>query len=336
MKQSVFDGHNDILLRLWLAGDHDGTSFIEGRDDTHIDAPRAKKGGFCGGFFAVFVPSGEGLNTEPITYEAALPKAEAMIEILASLSQNHPKIITQCTNVAEIKSAIAKGRIAAVLHLEGAEAIAPDLSNLEAFYTKGLRSLGVVWSRSNDFGEGVPFDFPGSPNQGGGLTDKGIALVKACEQLGIMIDLSHLNEAGMRDIAKISGKPLIATHSNAHALCASPRNLTDWQLKCIAESGGLVGVNFASGFLREDGKKTSATPLEEIIRHIDYLLKYLGEDGVAIGSDFDGAVIPSAIGDCRGLPSLVDGMAKAGYGAELIEKICRDNWLAQIAKQLSG
>ena len=332
----VFDGHNDILLRLWLADDLQGKGFIEGRNTTHIDAPRAKKGGFCGGFFAVFVPSGEGLNTEPITHETALPKAEAMIDILASLSQNHPKIITQCTSVNEIKSAIAKDTIAAVLHLEGAEAIAPDLSNLETFYQKGLRSIGVVWSRSNDFGEGVPFDFPGSPNQGSGLTDKGIALVKACEQLGIMIDLSHLNEAGMRDVAKISGKSLIATHSNAHALCESPRNLTDWQLGCIAESGGLVGVNFASGFLREDGKKTSDTPLEEIIRHLDYLLKYLGEDGVALGSDFDGAVIPSAIGDCSGLPSLVEGMRESGYGTELIEKICRDNWLSQIAKQLSG
>ena len=229
---------------------------------------------------------------------------------------------------------MAAGIMAAVLHIEGAEAIAPDLSNLDHYYQQGLRSIGPVWSRSNVFGHGVPFDFPSSPDQGTGLTQAGKNLIRACDEMGIMIDLSHLNEAGFWNIASLTSRPLIATHSNAHALSPSPRNLTDQQLAAIAESGGLVGLNFASGFLREDGEKTADTALEVMIRHLDHLLDHLGEDGVALGSDFDGAVIPKAIGTAAGLPNLITAMTDAGYGKALITKICHQNWLNMIAKQI--
>jgi len=229
---------------------------------------------------------------------------------------------------------MAAGIMAAVLHIEGAEAIAPDLSNLDHYYQQGLRSIGPVWSRSNAFGHGVPFDFPGSPDQGTALTQAGKNLILACDEMGIMIDLSHLNEAGFWNIASLTSRPLIATHSNAHALSPSPRNLTDQQLVAIAESGGLVGLNFASGFLREDGEKTADTALEVMIRHLDHLLDHLGEDGVALGSDFDGAVIPKAIGTAAGLPNLITAMTDAGYGKALIAKICHQNWLNMIAKQI--
>src|SRR5919202_1128991 len=129
---------------------------------------------------------------------------------------------------------------------------AAELDALEVFYQAGLRSLGPVWSRPTAFGHGVPFAFPRSPDTGAGLTDAGKELVRACNRLGIMIDLSHLNEQGFWDVAGLSDAPLVATHSNAHALCPSTRNLTDEQLGAIAGSGGLVGVNFAVSFLRED------------------------------------------------------------------------------------
>ena len=334
----IFDGHNDILLRLWMNGDAEGKGFVEGMD-THIDANKAKAGGLAGGFFAIFTPqqnaSGEAiLGTDPITMATAQHATDAMIATFQSLCRAHPQIIRQCHNKEDIEAAMAAGIMAAVLHIEGAEAIAPDLSNLDHYYQQGLRSIGPVWSRSNVFGHGVSFDFPGSPDQGTGLTQAGKNLICACDEMGIMIDLSHLNEAGFWNIASLTSRPLIATHSNAHALSPSPRNLTDQQLAAIAESGGLVGLNFASGFLREDGEKTIDTALEVMIRHLDHLLDHLGEDGVALGSDFDGAVIPKAIGTAAGLPNLITAMTDAGYGKALIAKICHQNWLNMIAKQI--
>ncbi len=334
----VFDGHNDTLLRLWLADDAAGTGFTEGRDDTHIDAIRARKGGLMGGFFAIFVPTG-GKNTSilrkgELDQKGAETATGEMISILDAISTQHPDLLRQCRGHDDILRAQGADAMAAILHFEGAEAILPDLSNLEEYYRLGLRSIGPVWSRSNAFGHGVPMSFPGSPDQGDGLTGAGKELVRACDQLGIMLDLSHLNAAGMRDIAAISTRPLIATHSNCHALSASPRNLTAWQLDAIVESGGLVGLNFASGFLREDGRKSRDTDIDIMIRHLDALLDSLGEEGVALGSDFDGAIIPSAIGDCTGLPRLVAAMEKAGYGDELISSICSTNWLRQIKVQI--
>jgi len=337
--QLVFDGHNDILLRLWLAGDKSGKGFLNGMEGTHIDAPRAREGGLAGGFFAIFAPATNGageaiLSTNPIDQEIARTATLEMAQIFRHLTDQNHEVIRRCLDAAGVEDAMEDGAIAAILHLEGAEAIAADLSFLDDLYDHGLRSIGPLWSRPNIFGLGVPFTFPGSPDQGGGLTDIGKDLVRACNQRRIMMDLSHLNEAGFWDVAALSDKPLVATHSNAHAICPSPRNLTDRQLAAIAESGGIVGLNFASGFLREDGQKDQATPLSLLIRHLDHLIGILGDGGVALGSDFDGAIIPAQIGDCTGLPRLVHAMEEAGFGETLIDRICRRNWVDHIRVQI--
>jgi membrane dipeptidase len=217
--------------------------------------------------------------------------------------------------------------LACVMHIEGAEAIDPDFRMLDVLHAAGLRSLGIVWSRPNIFGYGVPFTFPGSPDTGPGLTDLGKDLVRACNRLRIMIDLSHLNEKGFWDVAATTSAPLVATHSNVHAICPTPRNLTDRQLDAIRESGGVVGLNYAAAFLRPDGAMNADTDLEVMLRHLDAMIERLGEDGVALGSDFDGAVIPKAIGDAAGLPNLVAAMRRHGYGAPLVRKITSANWL---------
>jgi membrane dipeptidase len=173
----------------------------------------------------------------------------------------------------------------------------------------------------------VPFRFPGSPDTGPGLTDEGKALVRACNELKIVIDLSHLNERGFWDVAALSDAPLVASHSNAHALSPSARNLTDRQLAAIRDSGGLVGINFAASFLRSDGRMLSDTAIEELVRHSDHMIEQLGVDGVALGSDFDGAVIPEEIRDVAGLPKLIHAFRQAGYDDATLEKICFGNWL---------
>ena len=133
-------------------------------------------------------------------------------------------------------------------------------------------------------------------------------LIRFCNDRRLLIDLSHLNEKGFWDAATLSKAPLVATHSNAQAICASSRNLSDDQLKAVRDSGGMVGLNFASGFLREDGRWSTDTPLEIMVRHLDHMLKVAGENCVALGSDFDGARIPDGIKDATGLPNLIEAL----------------------------
>ncbi|RMF40315.1 MAG: membrane dipeptidase [Alphaproteobacteria bacterium] len=348
MTQPVFDGHNDLLLHLWRAGDRDGRAFFDGRQDGHIDLARARAGGFAGGLFAVFVPGmtragaldalmNSGANGDPpdmptaATDQARIQTLE-IASILIRMTRARPDAIRLCRGAGEIEAARAAGAIAAVFHIEGAEGIGPDLDELHVLHAAGLRSLGPVWSRPNIFGHGVPFRFPASPDIGPGLSDAGRRLVRECDALGILVDLSHLNEAGFWEVARLSQAPLVASHSNAHALCPASRNLTDDQLAAIAERQGLVGLNYAVTFLREDGKRIADTPLTLLVRHLDYLLERLGPKGVALGSDFDGAPIPRELGDVAGLPALVGAMRQAGYDDELIDRICWRNWIELIGR----
>ena len=189
-----------------------------------------------------------------------------------------------------------------------------------------------MWSRHNIFGHGVPFAFPMSPDTGPGLTDAGFELIRACNRLGIAIDLAHITEKGFWDVAKTTDQPLIASHSNVHALTPVARNLTDKQLDAIKESEGLVGLNYAVTMLRPDGRDCADTPLSDMVRHIDYLVERLGIDGVALGSDYDGALIPGEIADAAGGQKLVAALKDAGYADDDLRKICRDNWLRVLAR----
>ncbi|MCI2394056.1 dipeptidase [Aliiroseovarius sediminis] len=341
----VFDGHNDVLLKLYLAGGKSAAStFLSGRDGA-IDLPKAQTGGFAGGFFAVYVPSPIDADDkmeemakpsydlplpDPIDWEDALPVALAQIAILFDLQDRGA--LTVCRTAGQIREVLAAGKMAAILHIEGAEAIDPDLYTLEVLYQAGLRSIGPVWSRPTIFGHGVPFRYPSTPDIGDGLTDHGLRLVRRCNELGVMIDLSHLNEAGFWDVARHSTQPLVATHSNAQAICPHSRNLTDKQLAAIRESDGMVGLNFAVAFLRDDGRMLADVPLTQMLRHLDHLIDHLGEDRVGIGSDYDGAVVPKDLTSCAGLPKLIQAMAQHGYDDVLITKICHENWLRVLEK----
>ncbi len=345
----VFDGHNDVLLRLWLAKDGDPLGeFLAGNGRGHMDLPRMVKGGFGGGLFAIFVPElpfhastleHPELNppeASAVAQSAALGITLAMASLLHRMARRSEGAIRLCRSAAEIRQCREAGAIAAVMHIEGAEAIEPDLSSLEALYGAGLRSIGPVWSRPNQFGHGVPFRFPSSPDTGPGLTDAGKALVAECNTLGIVIDLSHLNEQGFWDVAKLSNAPLIASHSNAHAICPSSRNLTDDQIKAVGQSGGLIGLNFANGFLRPDGLWKNDTGFDILLRHLDHLIGLAGVDHVGLGSDFDGARIPAVIGDVAGLPNLVDALRRHGHDEATLRKLCFDNWVAVLEKTWGG
>jgi membrane dipeptidase len=336
--QPVFDGHNDALTR-------DGTPDLRTRlGDGHLDLPRMREGGMRGGIFAVFTPSPEkrpgqvrfarGVHAEPLAppvgQEKASTFAGAAAERLLALEQAGELVVAR--TIKDVDAARdGTSPPVAVLHLEGAEAIDPALEALGEWYAKGLRSLGPVWSRANAFATGVQFAFPSSPDIGPGLTDRGEALVNACAELGILVDLSHMNEAGFWDVARMELGPLVASHSGAHALCAASRNLTDAQLDAIKDSAGLVGIVFATVFLRPDFADDPDTPLALIAEHARYVADRIGVEHVALGSDFDGATVPAELGDAAGLPKLLQALREAGFDDEELAAICWHNWRRVLA-----
>lgn len=342
-----FDGHNDTLLRLVQDKRPDKPAlFIEGTPEGDIDLPRARTAGMVGGFFAMFPPpvkadlasvaasptGGTGELPPQLGLADAQASTNAMAALLLRLERKGA--LSVCRSAAELRAAIDAETLAAIFHIEGAEAIDTDFDGFEVLYAAGLRSIGITWSRANAFGTGVPFRNDADPDIGPGLSDAGKKLVRLCDQRGVMIDLSHLNAAGFRDVAAISTKPLVATHSNVHAICPSTRNLVDWQLAAIRESGGVVGLNYAVGFLRPEGGKNADMPIEIMVRHVDALVEALGEDGVALGSDFDGAQMPAIIKDVTGVPKLLQALLDKGYGEALVRKIALDNWLSLVERTM--
>jgi membrane dipeptidase len=343
----VFDGHNDALTR----EDHAGIA--TGRENGHLDLPKMRAGGMRGGIFAVFspspgsdhwtpVPRDDGVvemeYAEPLDRGAAAAHATAAAGRLFALERAGEVKVAR--TIADFDHAFAAdddaGVPLAVLHLEGAEAIDPGLEALDAWYAAGLRSLGPVWSRANDFAHGVPFMFPSSPDTGPGLTSAGKRLVQRCADLGIVVDLSHMNEAGFWDVARVDAGPLVATHAAAHALSPTSRNLTHRQLDAIGESGGLVGIIFGCAFVREDMADDANTPLSVIAAHARYVADRIGVEHVALGSDFDGTTIPAELSDASGLPRLLQALSDVGFSERELEAIGWRNWRRVLAAWWTG
>jgi membrane dipeptidase len=333
--QPVFDGHNDALSRI---GD-----LAVARQDGAIDLPRMRAGGLRGAIFAVHSQSRGRRKRRrrrdgTIEWEVARrvshgrAAAEAAAQAGRLLALERAGGVRVARRIADIDAARdGNGPPAAVLHLEGAEAIDPQLEALETWYAAGLRSLGPVWSRPNDFGHGVQFVSPSGPDIGPGLTPAGEALVRRCGELGVLVDLSHLNEAGFWDVARLEAGPLVASHSGAHRLAAASRNLTNRQLDAIGESGGLVGIVFACPFLRSDFADDPETPLELIVDHARYVAERIGINHVGLGSDFDGATMPATLTDAAGLPRLIEALGAGGFTRDEIDAIAWTNWRRVLA-----
>lgn len=339
-KFPIFDGHNDTLLRLHMSDN--SPSFFEESSAGHIDLPRAKKSGFGGGFFAVYTPN-ENYEVEPedhltdngydvplppkISHEQALTFTNGLAATLFKLESEANGQLKIVRTADDLEYYLENDIMAAIFHIEGAEAIDTNFDALHVLYQAGLRSLGIVWSRPNVYGEGVPFRYPSSPDTGDGLSDNGKALVRECNKLGIMIDNTHLNEKGFWDVASLTDVPLVATHSNAHTLSPIARNLTDKQLSAIAESNGLAGINYAVNMLREDGRLGTDISLDEIVRHVAYIAEKFGVEHVALGSDFDGTTVPDSLKDVTGLPQLIERLKAHGFHDDELQKITHGNWL---------
>lgn len=338
----IFDGHNDTVLSLTRTG----RSFFEKSEEGHIDLPRAREGGLGGGFFAVYISDppeafGKTLTAEevwaqygdektfpePMSLEYAQSNALRLLGTLIKLEAESEGACKIVRTASEIQQCMDNGTFAILLHFEGAEPLDFDGDALEVFYAAGVRSVGITHSRRNRYATGVPFKFPSSPDTGSGLTAEGKELIRQLNRKKVMIDLSHITEKGFWEVAEITDAPLVATHSNAHAICESPRNLTDKQLAAIKESNGMVGLNFHASFLRADGKFESDVPLSVMADHVERLVEVAGIDCVGMGSDFDGALMPDDLKDAAGLPKLMAEIQSRGYSDEDMRKLAHGNWV---------
>jgi len=345
----VFDGHNDALLRLSFAKDDPVAAFRDGRETGHVDLPKARAGGMMGGFFALFSPTmDQSLDftvfdnppydvplPDPMPKSIAAVPVARQVDIASALeAAGHIRLMRTRSDLPEAPdSPDTEGPLSVVLHLEGAECIDPDGDGLDRLHDAGLRSLGPVWSRPTAFAHGVPFRTGSDGDTGPGLTEAGRKLVRDCHARGMIVDCSHMTMKGFYDVAE-EGVPLVATHSNACAIALTARNLTDAQLKAVGETGGMVGLNFGTMFLRPDGKRAPEGGIEFAIRHLAHMVEQAGEDHVALGSDFDGAPMPEGLESAAELQTLVAAMETAGFGTDLIRRICHRNWLACLARTL--
>lgn len=338
----IFDGHNDLLTRLWLSAAADPVhDFIYGTLPGHLDLQRCRQAGWMGGLFSIFLPPYAYVknnhpdklsNLSGLDAKSDFEPQEivdiccAQLELAQQLQARSDGQIQICTSLAQIQACQQNQQLAIVLHLEGAEflAIKPEL--LGVFYEAGLRSIGPLWNRRSLFGDGLNASFPHSPDIGSGLTDQGKELILKCREKHMLIDVSHMNERAFWDTLEIIDQPIVATHSNAHALCQQARNLTDQQLAAIKQSGGMVGVNFDVAFLRADGQRNTQTSLDVIVDHLDYLVDHLGGDHVGFGSDFDGCLLPDELSDISQISMLIDRMQQRHFSDLLIEKITSKNW----------
>jgi membrane dipeptidase len=330
---AVFDGHNDALGRLQeddvapalpdRCPSATSTCRGRGRGGAGRRAVRRERPVAAGGGQAA---AWDNPYAEPVGHAGLHSRwARSGAHARAAASDGAVAIVTDAGGLDRARAA---GTLGIVLHIEGAEPVDPGLAALEAWYAAGVRSLGLVWSRPNAFGHGVPFRFPASPDIGPGLSAAGLALVRRCGELGIA-GVSHLNAAGFADVARLGAGR--SPRTPRATLCPASRNLTDDQLRAIAAGEGLVGIVYAVPFLRVDGRNDPDTPLGTLVAHVRHAVDVAGIEHVGLGSDFDGATMPRELGDVAAVPRLLDALRADGFADADVEALAWGNWRRVLA-----
>ncbi len=307
----VVDLHSDILQEVASGARDVGARSTVG----HIDLPRLREGGVDVQVFAAFI--------HPREAHRGFARAIELIDGFDRMIAAHGRVIGRATTVQEIDALLRSGRIAGVLSIENGDALSAEVANVDALYRRGVRIMGLTWNPSNALADGA------LEHRHNGLTALGRAVVKRMQELGIVVDVSHLSEKSFWDVLAASRGPLMATHSDAAAIVPHPRNLTDAQLRAMAARGGVVGVNFYPAH-------SGGASIEYVLRQIDHMVKIMGVDHVGLGSDFDGFT-----GRVRGLEdaskfaNLTVGLVARGYTPEHIKKILGGNAL-RLFRQVWG
>ncbi len=316
----ILDTHNDTMMKVvddetWLPKVNlgEGTSF-------HIDIPKLKKGGLNIPFFAAF-NEGYDENTD-----RRISRTLALINALYFTEEKNPDTFKIARNLKDIVDIVNDGKISAVPTIEGAYSLDNDnsLELLHQYNDLGIKAIGLTWNYSNKLGEGVSkiYGDKAKTPSSGGLTELGEKIVLEMNKLGIIVDVSHMDDATFWDIIKISTSPVIASHSGVDNIKNHNRNLTDKQLRALSDNGGVISIVFYPGFLKDGDVYIS-----DMVDHIDYVVKLIGIDHVGIGSDFDGARMPKNLKDSSEMYKIREELLKRNYSKIDIEKILGKNIL---------
>lgn len=300
----VVDLHCDTVLR-WYA--RKGSLRASGREG-HVDLPKLRAGGVGVQVFAVYA-------APRFAPDRSHRRARALLAALRAQIAVHRSQIGVATTVADIRRLRRAGQVAAVLSIENGDAIEDDIDLLGEFYEAGIRMMSLTWNPSNRLADGA------MEHRHGGLTSFGRQVVRRMQDIGMIIDVSHLSEKSFWDVHGVTRGPLVASHSDAAAIEPHPRNLSDAQIRALADRGGVIGINFYTGFL---GQPT----VERVAVHIDHMVRRGGVECVAMGSDFDGiSSAPRGLENASKFPAIGRVLARRGYSPGQIGRIMGGNAL---------
>ncbi len=292
-------------------------------NDLKIVLEKLKKGDYMLQCFAAFV-----VLKDPTC--SPLVSALEQFDVFYQVMEQYPDDIMQVKTWADLEEARATGRIGAMLTVEDGAACLGNVAVLRDLYRLGMRILTLTWNFENElaYPNLVPHEGPCRANETKGLKEKGFEFLDEMEKLGVIIDVSHLGDAGFWDVAKHTTRPFIASHSNARALCSHVRNLTDEMIRTISERGGLAGINYCAEFLdeQEDPEKCFSS-VSLMADHIEHIRQVGGIDMIALGSDYDGISPRLEMKDCSYLPLLEAELHRRHYSDDAIEKIFNGNAL---------
>lgn len=312
----IIDTHCDTLLNCFR-----DNSYRLASNSGHISLEKMKQGDALAQFFAIYISRNE------LKIMDAYDIFNGVYEKYKMELSKNANIILPAFCESDVLENKKIGKISSILAIEDGVVIDNKIERLEEFFEKGVRLITLTWNFENTIG------FPCSDDYEAhllGLKPFGVEVVEKMNDLGIIVDVSHLSEGGFYDVAKYSKKPFVASHSCARSLCNHRRNLTDEQLKILGEKGGMVGVNFCSSFLR---KNSNYTTIYDIVEHVIYMVNKAGIESVGLGSDFDGIDDEVEIKDYSGYPILIDSLRKHFKESE-IDKICSENILRVLRENM--
>lgn len=323
---NVVDMHCDTIAELYYSHRDGGNASVL-ENSLHIDLKRMQKGKYLLQNFALFVHMER--EKEPFAY------AMKLVDTFYRELEAWPELIGIVKSWEDIEANRKAGRMSALLTLEEGGVCQGELAYLRDFYRLGARMMTLTWNFQNELAspnriirspEG-PVRF--APDTEHGLTPKGIEFVREMERLGMIIDVSHLGDAGIWDVFRYTTKPFVASHSNARSLASHPRNLTDDMIRALAERGGVAGINFCAAFLRdeEDGKEPVHSYCRDMVAHMKHMRRTGGIGCIGLGTDFDGITSQVELVDCSGMQMLADEMSRQGFTTGEIEAVFYGNVL---------
>lgn len=317
----ILDMHCDTISELYIRQEQGITAELR-QNDLQLDLLRMRDAGYMLQTFAMFV----NLRKEKRPYERCM----RYIDLFYREMKKNKDLILPVTTVAQIAENERCEKMSALLSIEEGGVCQGSLEKLRLFYRLGVRMMTLTWNYENElaFPNQTRVGKGGTAERACGLTERGYAFLAEMERLGIIVDVSHLSDAGFYDVLHHTTKPFIASHSNARSVCGHVRNLTDDMIRKLAERGGVTGLNFYAGFTNEakDGQESFGT-IDALVQHARHIVNVGGIECLGLGTDYDGIEQNIELEECSEMPKLVDALKRASFRESEIDAICHGNVL---------